>query len=825
VVQAPVSRNAPCPCGSGLRYKNCHGNLKGSAASDPAAAALRSAQERLAAGDPVAAEALCRDVLAQDADHPEALRILGRCEYERGRTGEGLRLALRAARSMQTHALDPAGQFSIWSNLNFMFTQALPGLDSTFAGRKRTEYSNRPQSSGIGYERDPLVTVVIIDPDDAQRSSAALGSVSRQTCRNVELVIVGAADDACRDPLFACALRDCPFPIRWVASPGANNAMRADAGVRAAAGQFVNVLRAGHQFSSGRLDTMLRAFAEQGSSWGFSNATFIDADGRPVAPERDWRVRSWSERLAAIPEKDTVGYAFIQQEFVAVDVGNLLFRRSLYDECGGFRPLPHLWAWDFCLRALPLDEPVYVRSVEYVHCVAGPVAAAEPRSAEYDAAQVAMFAEFHAGACRDDLVPPNSYAPSFAHWRMHFLKTIFHTGHVLAIPLEEIERLGAAVLARFETRKSAVLDPGLDLVGFAFAELGLGENLRAFAKACVEGGIPFGVKDVDMRMKTRQADLSLTTHIVDDLRHRCSMFCLNPDMMKPIRSLLVEGAAVGRYNIGYWFWELEQVPQQWDYAIADVDEIWVATQFIADGMRRATSKPVVKIPTPIEVTVSRPYTRAEFGLPDDRYLFLFSFDFNSFSLRKNPEAAIAAFKQAFGPARRDVGLVIKSINGANSLIKMRAMRELIEGDDRIVITDGFFSRDEISGLQSVVDAYVSLHRAEGLGLGLAESMYQGKPVIGTAYSGNLEFMDGHNSCLVDYSLVPIAKGEYLYDDERFQWAEPDIEQAAQYMRRLADDAQFRARIAARGQHDIRTRFTHANAANLMRERLRELGLL
>lgn len=785
---------------------------------------MRSAQERLAAGDPAAAEALCREVLAQKADHPEALRILGRCEYERGRTGEGLRLALRAARSMQAHTLDAAGHYLIWSDLNFMFTQALLGLDSAFAGRKRADYTRRPHSSGIGNPGDPLVTVVIIDPD-ARGSGASIESVSRQTHRNVELVIVGAADGPCGDPSFASAVRDCPFPIRWVASPGASDAVRADAGVRAAAGLFVNVLRAGHRFSGSRFNTMLRAFAGQGSSWGFSNVAFVDADGRSPAPERDSRVRNWCERLAAIPEMDTVGYAFIHQEFVAVDAGNLLFRRSLYDECGGFRPLPHLWAWDFCLRALPLDEPIYVKSAEYVHCVAYPVAAADPRSAPFEAAQVAMFAEFYASACRDDWVPPNPYAPSFAHWRMHFLKTIFHSGHVLAIPLGELERLGAVVIARLETRNSAVLDPGLDLVGFVFAELGLGENLRAFARACEQSGIPFGVKDVDMRMVTRQADRSMATHIVDELRHRCSLFCLNPDMMKPIRSLLVEGAAVGRYNIGYWFWELEQVPRQWDYAIADVDEIWIATQFIGEAMRRATAKPVVKIPTPIEVTLSRPYKRAEFGLPDHRFLFLFSFDFNSFSMRKNPEAAIAAFKLAFGPARRDVGLVIKSINGAREPEKMRETRELIGGDDRIVITDGFFSRDEISGLQSVVDAYVSLHRAEGLGLGLAESMYLGKPVIGTAYSGNLEFMDGDNSCLVDYRLVPIAKGEYLYDDERFQWAEPDTGQAAQYMQRVADDAEFRSRIAARGQHDIRTRFTHANAAILMRKRLRELGLL
>ncbi|NDP41906.1 MAG: glycosyltransferase, partial [Aromatoleum sp.] len=579
-------------------------------------------------------------------------------------------------------------------------------------------------------------------------------------------------------------------------------------------------------FASTRLATMVDAVTGCGGDWGFSNVAFIDAAGRPVGPEHDARVASWTERLEAFAEADTVGHTLIHQEFVAVDMANLFFRRTLYDATGGFRDLPHTWAWDFCLRALSLAEPALVQSREFVRRIELPLSTSAPlRSADIDAAHVAMFAAYYADACRDDWVPPNPFAPCVAHWRMHFIKTVFHIGHVLALPLAELERLGETVLTRQVARATTAVAPGVDLVGFAYGEFGLGESLRALAKACVVGGIPFAVQDVDLGLITRQADRSIAAHVVDELSHRCAVFCLNPDMMRPIRSLLVDGTAAGRCNVGYWFWELEQVPREWDHAFADVDEIWVATEFIADAMRRATRKPVVKIPTPIEVTVSRPYTRTEFGLPDDRFFFLFSFDFNSFITRKNPDACIAAFMRAFGPARRDVGLVIKSINGARQPEKLRAMRDLIGGDDRIVIVDGFYSRDQVSGLQSVVDAYASLHRAEGLGLGLAESMYQGKPVIGTRYSGNLEFMDDDNSCLVDCTLVPIRKGEYLYNDERFRWADPDIEHAAHWMRRLVDDAGFRRRIAARGRHDIRTRFTQANAAALMRRRLSELGLL
>lgn len=827
-----VSRNAACPCGSGLRYKECHGSLKAVTGPAPAAASLRAAKERLSAHDLDAVEVLCRSVLTEVPDHPEALFILSRCEYERGHKGEGLRLALRAVGALAAHPLPPATAFALWNNLNAMFTQALTGLDSAFAARRRSEYASWSRSTACDQANpdnsdkpdNPLVTVVIVDPGNTRGAGAALASVSRQTWRNLELVIAYAGGDPREDAEVAAAIRDCPFSIRWLALPGALEPVLADAGVRAATGSFVNLLATGHEFAATRLETMLRNVADGDNDWGFSNIAFIDAAARPINPERDARVGAWSARLAAIPEAHTIGYTFIHQTFIAVDVGNLFFRRSLYEATGGFRNL-HFWAWDFCLRALWLAEPAYVPSAEYRHRVTTLATDARPIEDSEGHAQIAMFAEFYAHACRDDAVPPNPFAPSIAHWRMNFLKSIFAAAHVLALPTGEIERLGKAVLGRLSTRPTTAIEPGIDLVGFAYAELGLGESLRSLAKACVSGSIPFGVRDVDLRIQTRQADRSLAAHITDHLRHKCSIFCLNPDMMKPIRNLMVEGAAAGRLNIGYWFWELERLPREWDSAIDDVDEIWVSTQFIAAAMQRSTSKPVVLIPAPIDVTPSRQFTRAEFGLPSDRFLFLFSFDFNSFTSRKNPEGVIAAFRHAFPPTRRDVGLVIKSINAANRPEKMRALQELIGGDDRIVINDGFFTRDQISGLQSVIDAYVSLHRAEGLGLGLAESMYQGKPVIGTGYSGNLEFMNQHNSCLVDFRRVPIAKGEYLYDDVNFEWAEPDIGHAAQHMRRLVDDAEFRTRIAARGQQNIRSRFTHAATAAAIRARLQMLGAL
>ena len=355
--------------------------------------------------------------------------------------------------------------------------------------------------------------------------------------------------------------------------------------------------------------------------------------------------------------------------------------------------------------------------------------------------------------------------------------------------------------------------------------------MRAFARASLEGDIPCAIRDLNLALSTRQGDDSLSDHFAEDARHDCSIFFLNPDSRQlyeqSLDAVVFQRPALDfrHVKIGYWFWELEKIPVLWLDAIDKVDEIWVATEFVAEAIRRETSKPVIKIPTPIDFELKRSYERRYFDLPDGVFLFMFSFDFHSFAERKNPYGLIRAFRRAFPPERKDVGLVVKSINGAKKDGAIEALLDSADNDPRIMLRDGFMGRDEVFGLQSVADAYVSLHRAEGLGLGLAESMYQGKPVIGTGYSGNLEFMNEHNSALVRYSLTPIKKGEYLYDDPGFFWAEPDEDHAAHLMRRMVDDPDYRRTLAERGQQDIRSRFNNKTTAALMQARLKEIGIL
>ncbi|MGH9582417.1 MAG: glycosyltransferase, partial [Bryobacteraceae bacterium] len=131
-------------------------------------------------------------------------------------------------------------------------------------------------------------------------------------------------------------------------------------------------------------------------------------------------------------------------------------------------------------------------------------------------------------------------------------------------------------------------------------------------------------------------------------------------------------------------------------------------------------------------------------------------------------------------------------------------------------------RPELHELIAACDSFVSLHRSEGFGLGIAEAMYLGKPVIATNYSGNVDFTKQDNSCLVDYRLVPVKPGEYLFPEGQV-WADPNVDQAAMYMRRLAGDRDYAKRIGSAGTESIRRQHSAKATGARYAKRLKQIA--
>jgi glycosyltransferase involved in cell wall biosynthesis len=327
------------------------------------------------------------------------------------------------------------------------------------------------------------------------------------------------------------------------------------------------------------------------------------------------------------------------------------------------------------------------------------------------------------------------------------------------------------------------------------------------AASATEAGLDFSLVDVSRFSPSRAKDFTFKRMVSSKNPHPFNLFHVNADQMPIVYNYLGEAFFVGRYNIGYWHWELPAFPREWLGSYDFVDEVWVPTQFVFDALAVTAPKPVVRIPHGIAFTPSPTASRAQFGLPEDRFLFLAMYDMFSHHARKNPDAVIRAFAKAFRTPS-PVTLVIKAMNVDKRSREYAALRQMLTEIPNAIILDRTLSRQEVYDLESVCDSFISLHRSEGFGLGLAESMYLGKPVIGTNWSGNVDFMDSANSCPVDYELVKITQDHGPYKRGQV-WAEADVDHAAWYMRKLVDEPAFRARIAAAGRATIVRDFTPA----------------
>lgn len=386
------------------------------------------------------------------------------------------------------------------------------------------------------------------------------------------------------------------------------------------------------------------------------------------------------------------------------------------------------------------------------------------------------------------------------------------------VPLPPTMLVHPPSVRRERARPAAGPSSGINLVGYARGEFGIAENVRSYARALDQAHYPFVIRNFDVGVASRQSDHSMERHFSDELRYATNVFFINADQMQLAYGTLGPNAFAARRNIGFWVWELERFPGAWRDAFDLVDEVWAPTEYVRTAIAACTGKPVLRVPKAIEFDAPEGMDRTYFGLDANAFIYLYSYDFNSFASRKNPEAAIAAFRQAFADGRQDARLLVKSINGTRFPDRMRALAASVADDPRIEVRDGFLSRDEMFGLQNTVDCYISPHRAEGFGLGMAESMYLGKPVVATGYSGNLDFMDHDNSLLVDYRMIALREGEYPFWQGQ-QWADPDVGHAAKLMRQLYDDRDLARRIGGNAARSIRRSNSRAVCAAAVTARL------
>lgn len=362
------------------------------------------------------------------------------------------------------------------------------------------------------------------------------------------------------------------------------------------------------------------------------------------------------------------------------------------------------------------------------------------------------------------------------------------------------------------------------LVGHPFAPIGCGESLRCSYRAFRSVALAPRLLDVFGYFKPeddaeREFGPALTRKL-----GRINVFHLNADEVDVALDAL--GSEPGSYNVLYPNWELSHFPDAWVPALERFDEIWCPSKFIHDAIDGRVSAPVKHLPVACEVSLSSLLSRRYFGIPENVFAFLFFFDFRSYATRKNPEAVVKAFQQhCLALPTANSHLVIKT-SGAetDSAAYARLQETLAPLRARVTFINRTISDNEVKNLIRCCDTFVSLHRSEGYGRGLAEAMYLGKPLICTGYSGNLDFMDQDSALMTGFDLIPVNPGEYPFSEGQV-WADAHVDEAADHMSTLYLDRNYARDLGRIASRTMRSRVSYRTIGMNYRRRIEEIRSL
>ncbi|CAK6690893.1 hypothetical protein IFHNHDMJ_00906 [Synechococcus sp. CBW1107] len=365
----------------------------------------------------------------------------------------------------------------------------------------------------------------------------------------------------------------------------------------------------------------------------------------------------------------------------------------------------------------------------------------------------------------------------------------------------------------------------VNLWGHLSGGFGLGEGARCTMRSLQAAGV-----------RVQVHDLPLATHVNDQptrpaaeiLPAAVDLIHTNPNVLRQTDGLAERLQLKAPLRIGFWAWELEDFPSGWESGFIGLDQLWCPSSFSATSLGLRSPIPVTPLPHLIDWARADAIHRQRQVLKRQRstadFVCVYLFDLWSTVGRKNPYGVIDAFQQAF-PSRQaadhrfpDARLVLKVGSGSQFPQELASLRQRISHDSRIQLIDAHLTREQLDQLLINSDVMIHLHRAEGFGLAMAEAMAAGIAVVATGYSGNLDFMPPGSSALVDADLVPILCSEGDYRCGSF-WGEPNIDQAATYLRALSTDPDVLFRLSQSGRQAVQRLLAPERLGKIVKQRL------
>ncbi|GAL97937.1 mannosyltransferase [Acetobacter tropicalis] len=381
------------------------------------------------------------------------------------------------------------------------------------------------------------------------------------------------------------------------------------------------------------------------------------------------------------------------------------------------------------------------------------------------------------------------------------------------LPVERRRRALAritAALAPKATWPAPVCDGRVVVAGEIGRGSGLGEGARLLLRGLQAHHVP--VEAVEAGLLAPRPIMAKVPFLAE--KQAALLLHVNSPQTPAALLRLGRKAVRGRRIVGYWVWELPKLPEEWRAGLESVHEIWTPSRFSARALEELAPGRVRVVPYPLVDAQPQPsaLTRQDFGLPEQAVVVLTSFSLASSFARKNPLAAIAAFRQAFGE-RPDRVLVMKVSNATHYPDDMQRLQAATQGAANIRFETRTLPMPDVHALTRCADIVLSLHRSEGLGLVPAEAMLLEKPVVATDWSATAEFLDASCGVPVPYTLVSAQDERGVYQVAGAQWAEANVGAAAQALHRLAEDAPLRRRLGMNARQTVLKAFGAAPLLN------------
>ncbi|MDW9379765.1 glycosyltransferase [Chryseobacterium sp. JV558] len=346
--------------------------------------------------------------------------------------------------------------------------------------------------------------------------------------------------------------------------------------------------------------------------------------------------------------------------------------------------------------------------------------------------------------------------------------------------------------------------------GFFEGNFGIAEATRLNASAMESKGIKvnrisYSSDTLEKSKSDAQPDALINIfHINSNVTHE--FFSKNQDIN-----------LAGHYNIVYWAWEFPEVSDKTVEFLNIFDELWVPSDFCVNIFTKYTGIPVMRFSHPIQkLPASDEFDFEEYNIKPGTNVYITIFDSLSTTIRKNPEATIEAFINVFKNDSESV-LIVKTHNLDRSK-DAQAVLEKYAGISNIIIINEHFSKEKLHSLIQKSDVLISLHGSEGFGLTMAEAMSYGKIVVGTGYSGNLDFMNVNNSFLVQYDFIKTSNTKGLIA-EGLTLARPDLQDATQKLQYIKNNFKSLTSIQHSAEAQIRDHFSLEAIGELLTLRL------